>query len=75
MSTTSWKRASPEAKARASANKQARARERYWYMRNVLKAPPWKAREGQHSIISMVSFFPDHQFPPELVTRKRPGPK
>jgi hypothetical protein len=44
-------------------------------MRDVIGAEPWKCRIGQHSIISMVSFYPDHAFPLELVTRKKPGPK
>jgi hypothetical protein len=72
---TAWKRASPEARARANVNKQAKARARYRYIKNVLGAPSWKAREGQHSILAMVSLFPEHQFPVELVTRKAPGPK
>lgn len=71
---TSWQRTSPEARARANTIKQAKARARYRYMRNVLGAEPWKAREGQHSNLSMKCFFPDHEFPPEFDNQK-PGPK
>lgn len=71
---SSWQRASPEAKARANTEKQRKARRRYWYMRNVLKAEPWICSEGQHSNIAMRSFFPDHEFPPEFDDQKS-GPK
>lgn len=71
---SSWKRVSPEAKARAKAHNDAKRRRRYWYMRNVLKAEPWICREGQHSNLAMKSFFPDHEFPPEFDNHKS-GPK
>lgn len=75
MKKSSWERASPEAKARAQAFKRQQARARYRYMRTVLNCEPWKAREGQHSVLAMQSFFPGHEFPPELVKRHKSGPK
>jgi hypothetical protein len=71
----SWKGASPEAKRRAYATKNRGRRARYAYMRDALKAEPWKCREGQQSVLAMRAFFPDHDFPAELVTLGQPGPK
>lgn len=71
----SWSKASPEAKARCKPVKNAGRRARYAYMRDVIGAPPWKCREGQQSVLAMKAYYPEHQFPPELVERKRPGRK
>jgi hypothetical protein len=60
---------------RANAAKAIARRKRYRYMRDVLLAEPWKCREGQHSVLAMMSFFPDHEFPPDLVAIGKPGRK
>ncbi len=69
------KQGNTEAKDRALARRREKARARYRYMRTTLGAESWQCREGQHSVRAMVSFFPDHKFPSELVSMGKSGPK
>lgn len=71
----SWKNASPAAKSRRNATKAAQRRARYRYVKNVLGAPSWKARECQHSVLALQAYFPDISHPPEMVAIHKPGPK
>lgn len=68
-------RQSPEARARTNARRNALTAKRYWYVRVNLGAPAWKARMARDSVCSLVAMFPDHEFPPELLERAKPGPK
>ena len=48
---------------------------RYWYCRNVLGMPSWKAVLARESTISLRAMVPDHEFPAELVECEKRGPK
>lgn len=68
-----WRTASPAARARAQATKNARRTARRNYMRDVLHAPNHIIQFAQHSVLAMKVAFPGHEFPPELVKRHLPG--
>lgn len=68
-------RQSPEARARTNARRNALTKRRYEYVRDVLGAPYWKARMARDSVSSLVAMFPEHEFPPELLARAKPGPQ
>lgn len=48
---------------------------RYRYVRDVLKEPAWKARIAMHTVLALRAMYPHHEFPEELVVRRRAGPK
>lgn len=68
-------RMSPEQRAQRTRKQNDATSRRYWYMVDVMGVPRWKARMARHSILSMQSMFPDHEFPPDLIRREPTGPK
>lgn len=50
-------------------------RARYRYVKDVMGEPGWKAQMAMHSVVAMQCMYPNHEFPPELVARRRCGPK
>lgn len=68
-------RMSPAQRAEHTRKRNEGTSRRYWYMVNEMGVERWKARLARHSILTMQSWFPDHEFPPELVRRLPTGPK
>jgi hypothetical protein len=73
-----WKkgyRQTPEARAATNRTRTELVIKRYWYVINVLGEPAWKARMARSSVSDLTAMFPNHDFPQELVARKKPGPR